>query len=188
MNTATRLVVVLLSLSAAAAETRASKHPNSSCAAYFVVAEKDSTTVNLNMLGLSEPQQKWYKKHGGEFPSLCLVNGDASGKRVTQDEASEAYMNSVVGDAPLFLIAWEEHKVFVPDDNGGHYAWSANGTLSRWDKIKQDFVAVAPIHSTNRTIFTSASTSLLKDGLKEIESRNKQCYVWYNLREFLDVS
>lgn len=153
----------------------ANKRPtNESCKVYFVVAEKDANTVDLNMVGLNGPQEKWYKKHGGEFPSLCLVNGDASGKRVTLDEASEAYVSSVVGTSPLYLIAWEEHKVFVPDDNGGHYSWSANGILSRWDESKKDFVPLAPIHSTNRTIFSSSSTSLLKDGLKEIEVRSQK--------------
>lgn len=74
-----------------------------------------------------------------------------------------------MGNAPLYLIAWEEHRVFVPDEKGGHYAWSASGVLNRWDYGKKDFIPVMPLHNTNRTILTSSSTSLLKDGLKEIE-------------------
>jgi hypothetical protein len=174
MKPTTALLAFLLVASTAAVRL-SSQHPaNKACKTYFIVTEKDETTVNLNMIGLNEPQGKWYKKHAGEFPSICLVNGDASGKRVTVDGASESYIGSVVGDAPLYSIAWEEHKVFVPDDNGGHYAWSANGILSRWDQTKQDFVALAPIHSTNRTIFTSSSTSLLKDGLQEVQNRINQ--------------
>jgi len=137
-----------------------------------VVVERDKeVTVNLAMIGLNRTQSKWYKDHGGEYPDLCLVNGDGSGNRVALDSASESYIDSIVGNAPVYSIAWEEHRRFVPDDNGGHYAWSSNGILSRWDDSKKDFVPVTPIHNTNRTILSSSSTSLLKDGLREIESR-----------------
>ena len=120
------------------------------------------------MLGLNEHQKKWYEKHGGDFPCLCLVNGDATGRRLPLDSASETYITSVVGKSPLYSITWEEHKVFVPDQNGGHYAWSSNGVLSRWSDEKNDFVPIGPIHNRNKTIFSSSSTSLLKDALKQI--------------------
>jgi hypothetical protein len=171
-----RMALLLLACLSWSSGTFAHKHPPAgACKAYFVVTEKDEKTVNLNMLGLNETQAKWYKKHGGEFPSLCPVNGDPSGKRITlPDAASESYIDSIVGDAPLYFIAWEEHRLYVPDGNGGHYAWSANGILSRWDQSKQDFVSIAPIHNTNRTILSSSSVSMLKDGLQEIQSRVKQ--------------
>jgi hypothetical protein len=155
-----------------ATSTLANKKPsNADCKAYFIVVEQDAITVNLKMLGFNGPQQSWYSKHGGEFPGLCPVNGDATGKRVTLDQASEQYVDSIVGSAPLYEIGWEEHKEFVPDNNGGHYAFQSNGVLSRWDNAKQDFIPVAPIHNTNRTILSSSSTSLLKDGLKAIQSQ-----------------
>jgi hypothetical protein len=152
--------------------TAAKKHPPSnSCKAYFIVTEQDAATVNLAMIGLNEVQQKWYNKEGGEFPGLCVVNGNATGRRIPLDSGSETYINSVVGKAPLYSIAWEEHKDFVPDDSGGHYAWSANGILSRWNYETSDFVAIGPIHNENKTILSSSSTSLLKDGLKLIEEQ-----------------
>jgi hypothetical protein len=136
------------------------------------VTEQDTeVTVNLAMVGLNSHQSEWYRKRGGEYPDLCLARAVPSGKRVALDSASESYLDSVIGDTPLYLIAWEEHRAFVPDDEGGHYAWSANGVLSRWDDTKKNFVPVTPLHNTNRTILSSSSTSLLKAGLKEIEDR-----------------
>ena len=95
------------------------KPKNNECKAYFIVVEQDAVTVNLKMIGFNDPQQSWYAKHGGEFPGLCPVTGDATGKRMTLDAASQDHLESVVGTSPLFEIAWEEHKVFVPDTNGG---------------------------------------------------------------------
>ena len=167
-----KLAFCAVSFLLVASNVIAKKHPpTNACKAYFIVTEQDTVTVNLAMVGLNEPQKKWYEKSGGEFPGICLVNGDASGKRVTLDNGSESYISSVVGSSPLYSITWEEHKVYVPDDSGGHYAWSANGILSRWSYEKNDFVAIGPIHSKNKTIFTSSSTSLLKDGLKQIEEQ-----------------
>lgn len=155
------------------------KRPNNpgspACKAYFVVAEQDTVTVNLPLIGLNDKQADWYHKHGGEFPALCLVNADSSGKRIVAKDspAFDSYLDSVVGTAPLYMIAWEEHRVFVPDNSGGHYAWSASGVLSSWDSSKKDFAPLFPLHNTNRTIFTSSSVSLLKDGLREIAERER---------------
>jgi hypothetical protein len=87
----------------------------------------------------------------------------------------------------------EESPVHVADENGN----SANGTVSvpithtysgtkryyvaqgllqRWDGKTQKLVPVSPLHNHNRTVFTSASTSLLKDGLDAVnksEGREK---------------
>jgi hypothetical protein len=90
------------------------------------------------------------------------------------ESASEQYISRIVGDSPLYLISWGEHRVLVPDDQGGHYAFSGNGILSRWDASKpngQDFVSVGPVHNTNRTILSSSSVSLLKDAIKQIDTR-----------------
>jgi hypothetical protein len=45
----------------------------------------------------------------------------------------------------------------------------AEGIHQRWDSKTQKFVPVSPLHNHNRTIFTSASTSLLKDGLAAVD-------------------
>lgn len=47
----------------------------------------------------------------------------------------------------------------------------ADGVLQRWDVNTQSLIPVLPMHNHNRTIFTSASTSLLKDGLEAIRQR-----------------
>ena len=146
------------------------------CKAFFVAVEQDEATVNLKMAGLNKPQNGWYKKSGnqGEFAGVCLVNANETGERVPLESASEQYISRIVGDSPLYLISWEEHRVLVPDDQGGHYAFSGNGILSRWDASKpngQDFVSVGPVHNTNRTILSSSSVSLLKDAIKQIDTR-----------------
>lgn len=169
------LVVMGLCLPLAARKKRPNGPGSPACKAYFVVAEQDSVTVNLPMVGLNDKQADWYRKHGGDFPILCLVNADPSGKRtVAKDSpAFDSYLDSVVGTAPLYMIVWEEHRLFVPDGNGGHYAWSASGVLSAWDPVKKDFAPLFPLHNTNHTILTSSSVSLLKDGLREISERER---------------
>src|SRR5580658_7256579 len=130
MRSALAIVIALtLYYPASAKDRKRPTDPGSSvCKVYFVVAEQDAVTVNLPMVGLNDEQRGWYKKDGGEFPTLCLVNADASGKRVVANDSSafDSYLDSVVGASPLYMITWEEHRVFVPDNNGGHYAWSAS--------------------------------------------------------------
>lgn len=138
-----------------------------------MVVEHDEQTSNLNMVGLNRPQQEWYDKHGAkEAPGFCLVNGNATGMRVTVENSDEKYIQSVVGTAPLYSIAWEQHQVFIPDDQGGHYAYRSTGILSIWNSSAKggegDFIPISPVHNTNRTILSSSSASLLKDALKEI--------------------
>ena len=146
------------------------------CKVYFTVVEHDEQTSNLNMVGLTAPQKSWWEKHGPkDSPGLCFISGNASGERVTTESADETYIEKTVGSAPLYSISWEEHRLFVPDDNGGHYAWSAQGIISIYDATadngKGDLVAVAPVHNTNRTILSSSGASLLKDAIGEISRR-----------------
>ncbi len=146
------------------------------CKAFFVAVEQDEATVNLKMVGLDKPQNDWYRKNGNqkEFAGVCLVSANESGERVPLESGSEEYISRTVGDFPLYLISWEEHRVFVPDNQGGHYAFSSNGALSRWDNSKpngQNFVPVGPVHNTNRTILSSSSVSLLKDAIKQIRHK-----------------
>jgi hypothetical protein len=142
----------------------------------FMVVEHDTQTSNLNMVGFTKPQAEWWGKHGArETPGICLVNGNSTGEKVTVESSDEAYIDGIVKSAPLYSVAWGEERIFVPDTNGGHYAFSAHGILSVWtpsaDEGKGDFVAVCPIANSNRTILSSASLSLLKGALEEIKRR-----------------
>jgi hypothetical protein len=149
---------------------------NVACKVYFMVVEHDTQTSNLNMVGLTKPQAEWWEKHGArETPGICLVNGNSKGERVTVESSDEAYIDRIVKSAPFYSVAWGEERIFVPDQNGGHGAFSAHGILSIWtpsaDEGKGDFIAVCPIANSNRTILSSASLSLFKDALEEIKRR-----------------
>ena len=148
------------------------------CKVFFVMVEQDENTVNLRMVGLNKPQSNWYKKDGNqnEYAGVCVVHASQSGEQVALESGAEEYFNRTVGDSPLYLIAWEQHLVFVPGKNGGHNAYSSNGTLSKWRPDSTEsgggrFVPIGPVHDTNRTIFTSSSVSLLKYAIKEIRRR-----------------
>jgi len=154
----------------------AKERPTEGCKVYFIAVEHDEQTSNLNMVGLNHPQRDWYEKHGAKYaPGVCFV-GDAKAKQVTVEMVDESYLKNVVGIAPLYSIAWEEHLVFVPDNNGGHNAYHASGILSIWTPSDKGgaFAPVAPIHNTNHTILSSSSVSLLKEGLKEIADRSER--------------
>ena len=85
----------------------------------------------------------------------------------------------------------EESSVHVTDENGNSSSgtvttpvthtysgtkryYVADGILQRWDAKTQKLVPVSPLHNHNRTIFTSASTSLLKDGLEAIKKTEER--------------
>lgn len=138
------------------------------CKVFFIAVEQDAITVNLRMVGLNKSQNDWYRKNQKDFAGVCLVHANQSNERVPLESLSEDYINSIVGDSSLYLIAWEQHRVFVPDSDGGHYAYSANGTLSRWENGKK-FIPAGPVHNTNRTILSNSSVSLLKDAIKDIQ-------------------
>ena len=155
----------------------AKNNPQQECKVYFTIVEHDEETSNLNMVGLNHSQQEWFEKNREkEAPGICLVNGDATGMRVTLESSDEKYAEQIVGTKPFYSIAWEEHQIYVPVGNSGHYAYIATGILSIWtpsaNKGDGDFVTLSPVHSTNRTIFSSSSVSLLKDALKYIAKRS----------------
>ena len=152
------------------------------CKMYFMVVEHDIETSNLNMTGLTEPQRNWWTKHrANEFRGICHIDGNRSGERVTVETADEPYIDGIVGSSPLYSIAWGEERIFVPDKNGGHYAWSAHGILSIYSAAanagKGDFVSIAPVHDTNHTVFSSSALSLLKEALAEIRKRSTELSV-----------
>lgn len=80
----------------------------------------------------------------------------------------------------------EQRQITVTDDSGNTSSgtvttpvthtysgtkryYVADGILQRWEEKTQDLIPVLPIHNHNRTVFTSASTSLLKSGLEAIK-------------------
>ncbi|MBV9343191.1 MAG: hypothetical protein JO159_20170, partial [Acidobacteria bacterium] len=85
----------------------------------------------------------------------------------------------------------EESQVSITDENGNtssgtvtgpvthsysgtkHY-YVAQGILQRWDVKTQKLIPVLPLHNHNRTVFTSASTSLLKDGLEAVKQAEER--------------
>ena len=157
------VAMLVLCSCCADAKKRPTDPASGSCTAYFVVVEQDENTVNIQMAGFSTPQENWYEKHGGEFPTLCVAT-TASGRREALDEGT--LINHLEGDIPVYVILWEEHTMY--NSSGTRY-YSATGVLSRLEAGKE--VTVAPLHNKNHTVFTSASTSLLKAGLEEIKRR-----------------
>jgi|SRR5215469_16228289 len=106
-------------------------------------------------------------------------------------------------DGPIYAIAWgeslvrepytyqttQQNQITVTDENGNTSTGTVNtpvthsgtkqyyvasGTLQHWDLSSQKFIPLSPLHNHNHTIFTSASTSLLKDGLEAIRKEIEQ--------------
>jgi hypothetical protein len=104
----------------------------------------------------------------------ALGNPDKTGERkavIDGQDDPDHYLEQTIGDAPLYILGWEEHRVFVPDNNGGHYAYSSNGILYRMDYTGEGkMTPIAPVHDTNRTILSSSSVSLLKAAIKLTKS------------------
>jgi hypothetical protein len=117
----------------------------------------------MQMTGFSTPQQKWYEKHGGEFPTLCVAT-TVSGGREALNEST--LINHLEGGIPVYVIGWEEHLMY---NGAGNRYYEASGILYRLEDGK--YVQLAPLHNGNHTILTSSSTSLLKEGLEEIKRR-----------------
>lgn len=145
------------------------------CTSYLLLIEQDEETVNMKMTGANKPQADWFRKDGDgkDFAGVCLISADPSGKRVALDEnndASEKYLASLTEGTPVFLLSWEEHRIFVPDNKGGHYAYSANGAMFR-THADGNMTPIGPVHDTNRTIFSSSSLSLLKAAIKMVRQQ-----------------
>jgi hypothetical protein len=85
----------------------------------------------------------------------------------------------------------EQRQVTVTDQNGNTSTgtattpvthtysgtkryYVADGILQRWDEKTQNLIPVLPIHNHNRTVFTSASTSLLKSGLEALKKAEER--------------
>jgi hypothetical protein len=144
------------------------------CKVYFVIAEQDYETSNLNMAGFNKPQEKWWSKNAKKTPEICYLNANPKGGQAPLESLNDSFVNSDK-NLPIYAITWGESKYFVPDNNGGHNAYDARGVLSLWtpaaDSGKGNFVTIAPVHNTNKTILSSSSISMLKEALSEIKKR-----------------
>ncbi len=157
------IALLILCSCLAIAKKRPTDPDSGSCKAYFVVVEQDASTVNMQMAGFNTPQNKWYEKHGGEFPTLCVAT-TVSSRRELLNEST--LINHLQGGIPVYVIGWEEHLMY---NGAGNRYYEASGILYRLEDGK--YVQLAPLHNSNHTILTSSSTSLLKEGLEEIKRR-----------------
>jgi hypothetical protein len=91
------------------------------------------------------------------------ANGTVSGTATDNNGNTTEVQGSTTTTVPV------EHQT-----SGVKHYFVADGFLAVWNpssnKGKGSFVPARPLHNHNRTIFTSASTSLLKDGLEQISS------------------
>jgi hypothetical protein len=58
--------------------------------------------------------------------------------------------------------------------SGTKHYYMADGVVSLWDSGSEKFIPVFPVHNHNRTVLTSASTSMLKDALEAIKNAEKK--------------
>lgn len=159
-----KLLYALMAVALCTASGNARPKP---CTAYVSVSEQDALTSGLKTVGLNKPQLHWYRKHGnkGEYSGVCVLG------------ASE---RAPLG-FPVYVISWSEHLVsgglhFVDGTGGTKRYYVARGTVSVWrqsaDNGQGGFVKVGWVNSTNRTILTSPSASLLKNGLLWIAAQD----------------
>jgi hypothetical protein len=173
----TSALLALLSTTAFAAKKDAA-----TCTAYLLPVEQDQATMNLKMSGLNDTQEHWYRKDGNkkQYEGVCIINADQTGKRIpiTDDiDDPNHYLETVTGNKPIYVLGWEEHLIFIPNQGGGgHNAYSANGILYTINFAGGGSLKpLAPVHDTNRTILTSSSVSLLKAAilkLKDLQGNN----------------
>lgn len=139
----------------------------------------------------------------GKFAGICYwdLTGRESQLSLAEFLSKEKSGAIQEPDAPFYVIAWGESLVTQPyvgsrrtqtvtEDNSNNtsrtitvpvtetYAgtkryYVAEGILQRWDVKTKSLIPVSPIHNRNRTVFTSASTSLLKSGLEAIKKANQ---------------
>ncbi len=194
------LVGALLLCTPAAAKR---KEPNQ-CVVFFSVVENDATTVGLSITALNEPQSNWYKKHGnrGKLTGICYSKtADSPGGaplyliawgehlvsepytytyKTTETETSNT--NGTVydsdGDSSQVQGTTTTDVPVYHTQSGVKRYYVADGRLSIWDDTTDDgkgsFVPFAPLHNHNRSVFTSASTSLLKNAIQIIREREKE--------------
>ena len=167
------------------------------CTTYFVIAEIDQSTNGSPIYGLSRHQEDWYAKHGdkGKYAGLCLIQNVADAPQnaplyfiswnerlVSQDytyttnQTQTTNTNGTVTDnqGNTAQITGTSTTSVPVTHAGTKTFYVAGGQLSVWtvDRDgKGSFVPVSVIQNTNHWVFTSASTSILKDALDRILDR-----------------
>jgi hypothetical protein len=195
------VVIAALATASLSRSALAKPKPSAPCRVYFLAVEQDEITVGLSMEGLNKPQEHWYRKHGDrdKWAGVCFaktanvpvgatlyliswgehlvsepysyetsepVTQDVDGT-VTDDNGNTSQVNgTMAGSVPV------EHT-------GTRSGYVADGRLYLLNSAKGKFEPVAPLHSGQgfswgNLHFSSASTSLLKNGIKQIEEQEKQ--------------
>jgi hypothetical protein len=152
----------------------AGKKTTKNCSSYFAMVEQDDFTEKLAMAGFTNGQNKWYEKHSDdkEYGGVCVLLPNTTGQRVPAASLKDANMPEPEPGKPVFVVAWHLTQGFVPDNNGGHYAYYASGVLSRLGTDPQgNLIPIGPVHDTSRTIFSDPAISLLKAVIKQIKEQ-----------------
>lgn len=168
---AMKFLAALLLLTTAA---YAKEKPPQKCDSYFTMVEQDNFTEKLAMAGLNAGQLKWYRKDGAakEYAGVCVLLPNNSGKRVPAESLKDSKMPEPEAGKPIYVVQWRLTQVFVPDSNGGHYAYNASGILSRLGSDPNgNLVPIGPVHDTSRTILSDPTISLLKAVIKQIKEQ-----------------
>jgi hypothetical protein len=94
------------------------------------------------------------------------VSGNVSGTVTDQSGNTSTVQGTTTTSVPVQHTSSGVSRYYVAD-----------GWLAVWDQKANEgkglFVPIAPLHNHNRTKFTSASTSLLKDAMEQIEERER---------------
>jgi hypothetical protein len=102
--------------------------------------------------------------YSGSYETQEEVQGNVSGTATDNEGNTSDVEGTTTTTVPV------QHTY-----SGVKHFFVADGRLAIWDTSakqgKGDFVPIRPIHNHNRTVFTSASTSLLKKGLEQIVER-----------------
>jgi hypothetical protein len=144
------------------------------CDSYFTMVQQDDSTENLAMAGLTQSQLKWYDKHSSDktYTGVCVLLPNNTGQRIPAERLKNSKMPEPEPGKPVYVIGWHLSKGFVPDNNGGHYAYYATGVLSLLGSDPNgNLIPIGPVRDTSKTIFSDPTISLLKAVIKQIKER-----------------
>jgi|GEM_PF-6667228 len=98
----------------------------------------------------------------------------------TQEQSSGSISGTITDDSGNSADVEGTTTTTVPvehEDYAVKHYYVADGFLELWNSSakagKGAFVPIQPLHNHNRTILTSAATSILKDGLEQIAEREQ---------------
>lgn len=147
-------------------------HPKSQITAteFFALIKKKrqegTLDPNVPVYAIFWGEREVRQRYSGSYETKEQTTGNINGT-VTDDEGDSADVSGTTeSTVPVehnysgvkrYFVAWGRLELWTPTARGG----------------KGDFVPLAPLHNHNHTIFTSAATSLLKDGLANIAKRER---------------